>query len=77
VEADQFQIYRYLSSISWLQAEAEAELVTREAAEREVFSQGASVLHKEFHIQQQWVEAAQDSMRDLWGTDQTEKEEPV
>jgi hypothetical protein len=60
-----------------LQAVAAAVLVTQEAAEREVFSQEASLLLKEFHIQQQWVEAVQHTMRDLCRMDQTEEEEPV
>jgi hypothetical protein len=70
VEADQFQIHHYLSSISLLQAVPEAVLGMVVEEEEEVFSQGASLLSKEFHIQQQWVEAVQHTMRDRWAMDQ-------
>ncbi len=77
MEADQFQIHHYLSSISLLQAEAVVVLVTQVAEEREDFSQGASLLRKEFHIRQQWEEAVQHTMRDLYRMDQTGEEESV
>ena len=77
MEADQFQIHHYLSSISWLQAEVEVVLGTQEAEEEEDFSQGASLLRKEFHIRQQWEEAVQHTMRDLYRMDQTGEEELV
>jgi hypothetical protein len=70
VEADQFQIHHYLSSISWLQAVPEAVLGMVAAVELVVFSQVASLLRKEFHIRQRWEEAVQHTMQDRWAMDQ-------
>ena len=70
MEADQFQIHHYLSSISLLQAVPEAVLGMVAAVELVVFSQVASRLRKEFHIRQRWEEAVQHTMQDRWAMDQ-------